>query len=630
MTTFDSMRRAHCPPRRFSNPGNPGFLLIQLLVTSVAEHLLASVTSRNRVLALTLRVCCAVLCLLASVTLIGAASAQSVAASSVDPRPGVLMIFGNQGARPSNTSIEAALRAELEAALPGRVDVFAEPLDLESSRGMSYDESLAKDLRAKYRNRNLRAIVTVGPAALRFMLAYRRSVAPRVPMVYTGVSAETVGELAPPADVGGVSIDFALVRTLNLAVSLHPQARKIVMPVGASDLDRLWKRRVGAVAEQIRPPIPVEFREGLSFPELQRDLAELDAGAIIFVPVYRADTEGRMFLGTQLVDKLSQLSRAPIYTPFEDGIGVGAIGGYVVDYAQQGKLAGEPLIRILEGATPNAIPRAVSISTPTFDARQLGRWRIDETLLPQGSVVKYRQASIVDRYRWHIAAALLALLLQAIVITGLLIERRRRRSAELETRKRFTEMAHMNRSVSIGVLSASIAHEINQPLGAILNNAGAAELLMAQRPPALKDIVEILGDVKRDTQRVNDVMARIRVLLGKRDFELRDVDLNRSVAEVMDFLAPEASIRGVVLQPELDATLRSVFADIVQLQQILVNLLLNGMDAMRDNAAGTRRLVLRTTQASDHEAEVTVTDTGQGICAGSVAPRQRVLVGDDV
>ena len=302
-----------------------------------------------------------------------------------------------------------------------------------------------------------------------------------------------------------------------------------------------------------------------------------------------------------------------IYTVFEDGIGRGAIGGYINSYAQQGSLAGQAVARILKGTPPSAIAIPAATSAPTFDARQLGRWRIDETLLPQGSVIKFQQASVLERYRWHIAVAVGALLLQAIVIAGLLIERRRRRSAERETRKRFAEMAHMNRSVALGTLSASIAHEINQPLGAISNNASAAELFMKESPPALADVVEVLADIRRDNQRASDVVARIRTLLRKDAFALRDVDLNRCVSDVVAFLDAEASIRGVLLHPELDHGLPAVSADSVQLQQVVMNLALNGMDAMRDNPPGTRKLIFRTSRADESCAEVSIVDAGTGI-----------------
>ena len=120
--------------------------------------------------------------------------------------------------------------------------------------------------------------------------------------------------------------------------------------------------------------------------------------------------------------------------------------------------------------------------------------------------------------------------------------------AESESRKRFSEMAHMNRRVALGEMSASIAHELNQPLGAIRNNAGAAELLLKADPPRLQEVAEILSDIKRDDQRASDIIARIRKMLRKTDFEVRDIDLNAAIGEAVKLLAEEAAVKGVTPQ----------------------------------------------------------------------------------
>ena len=98
----------------------------------------------------------------------------------------------------------------------------------------------------------------------------------------------------------------------------------------------------------------------------------------------------------------------------------------------------------------------------------------------------------------------------------------------------------MNRRVALGEMSGAIAHELNQPLGAIRNNAGAAELLLKSDPPKLEEVAEILGDIKRDDQRASDIIARIRQLLRKTEFELRDMDVNEAIDESVKMLAAEA------------------------------------------------------------------------------------------
>ena len=194
-----------------------------------------------------------------------------------------------------------------------------------------------------------------------------------------------------------------------------------------------------------------------------------------------------------------------------------------------------------------------------------------------------------------------------------LVQGRRRRLAEAESLMRFSQVAHMNRRLAMGEISASIAHELNQPLGAIHNNAGAAELLIKADPPKLQEVAEILADIKRDSQRASDVLARMRKLLYKADFQVQNTDLNEAIDETIKMLYAEASDKEVFVTAELESGLPKVAADRVQLQQVMINLALNALDAMHSQPAAKGVLTIRSRRANDREAEVSVADTGHGI-----------------
>jgi C4-dicarboxylate-specific signal transduction histidine kinase len=243
---------------------------------------------------------------------------------------------------------------------------------------------------------------------------------------------------------------------------------------------------------------------------------------------------------------------------------------------------------------------------------------LDERRLPDGCEIRFAERSLWRRYAWQIAAALAIIAAQTMLIVTLLTQRRRRRVAEAEVRKSLSEVAHMNRRVSMGELSASIAHELNQPLGAIRNNAGTAEILIKAQPPRLEEVAEILADIKRDDQRASDIIARIRSLLRKSDFQVREMDLNEAIEQIVKLLGGEASARGVLIQAELAPGLPKVSADNVQLQQVILNLALNGMEAMHDLPADRRLLTIRSRRANDREAEISVADSGAGIAEESI------------
>ena len=184
--------------------------------------------------------------------------------------------------------------------------------------------------------------------------------------------------------------------------------------------------------------------------------------------------------------------------------------------------------------------------------------------------------------------------LQAAVIIGLIYERRRRRKAEVEARQRMSELAHMNRHATVGELSTSLAHELSQPLGAILANAETAELIVDSPSPDLDEIKGVLAHIKRDDQRASEIIRRLRNILKKSPSEAKDIDLNEVVREVFDFLSVEASARDVTLTnvPAPDAL--QVHGDRIQIQQVILNLIVNGMEAMAGAPNGQRRIIGRT------------------------------------
>ena len=174
-----------------------------------------------------------------------------------------------------------------------------------------------------------------------------------------------------------------------------------------------------------------------------------------------------------------------------------------------------------------------------FDWRQLQRFGISESRLPPGSEVRFREFGLWERYRWQMIAIFFALLLQAALIAWLLFEHHRRRIAEMKLRARLLEVIHLNRTATAGALSASVAHELNQPLGAILSYAEAAEALSQGRPARHRaGSNEILANIRRDDQRAADIISHLRGLLKKRDeIELQEFDLNEAFAMRSTFFA---------------------------------------------------------------------------------------------
>jgi signal transduction histidine kinase/integral membrane sensor domain MASE1 len=202
--------------------------------------------------------------------------------------------------------------------------------------------------------------------------------------------------------------------------------------------------------------------------------------------------------------------------------------------------------------------------------------------------------------------------LQLRLLGGVLANALSRRQAELEAERLRQDLAHIGRISAVGELTASLAHELNQPLGAILSNAQAAQRLLGAERIDLDEIREILRDIVTDDKRAGEVIRRLRALLTKGELERKPLYVNDVVRDVARLVRSAASARKVSLSVELAADLPQVLGDRVQLQQVVLNLVLNGLEAMRERAS-ERGLLVRTARGGATKVEVAVQDSGAGI-----------------
>jgi signal transduction histidine kinase len=195
----------------------------------------------------------------------------------------------------------------------------------------------------------------------------------------------------------------------------------------------------------------------------------------------------------------------------------------------------------------------------------------------------------------------------------------RRRIAEEALSKARSELAHAVRVMSLGALTASIAHEVNQPLTGIITNAGTCVRMLTAEPPDIKGACETARRMLRDGNRASEVIARLRALFGKKQPKTELVDLNEAAREVLALSLSELQRHRVVLRADLAAELPPVSGDRVQLQQVILNLLLNAVEAMARVEDGARVLVIATAQEEGERVRLSVQDSGVGLDAPALA-----------
>lgn len=201
---------------------------------------------------------------------------------------------------------------------------------------------------------------------------------------------------------------------------------------------------------------------------------------------------------------------------------------------------------------------------------------------------------------------------QLIALTMQMILSRRHRRARIATEQRYAELTHSARLCMAGEIIAAVAHEVTQPLSAILSNAETAELLL-QRQPDLAMLREIVADIRRDDLRASGIVQQLRSLLRKRELQFESINVNNLAAQALRLIHSAAIHRNIVIRTALEPKLPPVDADPIHLLQVLLNLLLNAMDAMHETASDARSLDVRTAVRDCRAIEVMVTDTGHGM-----------------
>jgi signal transduction histidine kinase len=503
-----------------------------------------------------------------------------------------------------------ALRSKLNATSP--ISIFLEQLELERFGGERYEKILKTYLESKYGDQPLGVIVAFGSAALDFVLRHRIAMWSGVPIVFVMVDETYLQRLSIPSNVTGRTARVKFRDLLSAANFVVPNLEQIAI-VG----DR-WEIQTAFRHFKDEIPVVVTGLEiidliGMPMRELRKRVSVLpERTAIVYTSIF-SDGEGTSYPPVDALGFVAQAANRPIVVAAETFVGLGGIGGYVLTPVPVGEEAADLVLRILNGESASAIPIAEgNVVRPIFDWRQMQQWGVSPSRLPPGSEIRFREPTAWERYRWQITTTAAVIVLQTALITGLVYERRRRRNAEVETRQRMSELAHMNRYATAGELSSSIAHELNQPLGAILSNAETAELLLNSPSANLEELKEILADIRRDDQRANEVILRLRRLLKKAAVDFRNVDLNDTVREVLEFLEAHATEHDITLVKDLEPHGPRVKGDRIQLQQVIVNLVVNGMEAIGDSQQ-ERQVTIRTHFVDGAWVELSVADTGAGI-----------------
>jgi signal transduction histidine kinase len=555
--------------------------------------------------------------------------AAVAAAPAPDEPYRVLVLHSFRNSLPVNTDWYKGLVRGFASTSGMEVWIDTETLDLARVRDASYLNNLRHIFYRKYRDPKPQLIIPTYTPALQFLLDYGEELFPGIPIVFLGADNRFVAARELPPHITGITTYRDIAGTLELALQVHHDTRRVAVIVGAGRIDKDFERDARQAFQPLAGRIEFLWLRGLPSVELTEAVRQLPPDTVILYLVQLEDRNGKRHVPISTLQVLAPAARAPIYGLWDTLLGHGVIGGRMVTIEEDGFQAAQMALRILRGEAPAAV--AVidrSQNRAIFDGRELVRWHIDEERLPADSEVRHRQLSLWEAYRTGIIVTGLVIGAQGLLILALLLNRSRlrriqavlrneyelRRSAETDSLRQRRKLEKFSKERTLGAMATGIAHEVNQPLIAIQNYAQAAKRRLGGTVEQTHKLTELLEKIEQQADRAGDIIQHIRTLVTTDIPEMRPVSLYSIIAQAIRIMEPECEQRGCRVDCEPAAGLPAVRTDELQIQLVLVNLLQNAVysiKSMEDKADRVVRIEAREINA--REVQVSVADRGPGI-----------------
>ena len=667
----------------------------------------------------------------------------------------ILVVFSYHEGLPWETRIEENLYTTLASTPDLNIELNIEHTDLVRYHEKGYLKKLEDLYRHKYSNPKMDLIIGFDDEAVGMLLDYGEKLFPEIPMVLITAERKTLQKDFLKPNMTSLLWGADIRANVELIGEILPQTRHIFVVAGTSASDLAVLKLAQASLGENTKRFAIRYLTDISANDLIKKATQLPKQSALLYLSFSQDTEGKSFIPREILSILSKQVNIPVFGIIDTYLGHGIVGGNLLSAELQGKRCAEIALRILRGESPKDIIPERMLNQLMFDWRQLKRWGIIEDKLPAGSIVRYKEFSIWDTYRWHIIAITSFCLLELILIIRLLVQRKRqyrtklklkkseekfatifksiplpvflldkdrrildfnrsahetvtssgwemkedgfgnvfrcihslgapqgcgfcassedctihrvvsdtfmtgqlhhqveaklmigngqeqhekyllvstvpldfaeerqvllyldditeRRNTELQFQKHRIELSYMARRAAIGEVTASLAHELNQPFTAILSSSQAARRFLTSNPPNLNRVQGILDHIVKDVVRTSDLIRSLRALLSKSELQIQSLDINEIIREIVTTMKSYAAIENVLIEMDLSKDLPSVWCDKIHMEQVVMNLILNGTEAMI-TSEHIRKLIISTETYDDKMIKVSVRDFGKGL-----------------
>jgi signal transduction histidine kinase len=551
------------------------------------------------------------LCRALAVILLLASPFVCSAAGAVESKRVMLLHSFGRDIRPWSDYAQS-VRSELRRQSPWPLDITDHSLISARSHNDDSERPFVEYLRALFAKRPIDLIVSIGAPAAGFVQRHRGEFFAATPMVFTAVEQRRIQYSNLGASDTVVSIRIDSLALMANILQVLPATKNVQVIVGTSPIEEFWREEIRKETMPLADRVTFTFYDDLSFEEILKHVAALPPHSAVFWESMIVDAAGVVHDGEAAFKRLHAAAKAPIFGYYEPNIGEGLVGGPYAAVLDTSRQTAAAAVRIFGGENAGDIRMPpIEFATPKFDWREMQRWGISESRLPPGSMIVFRDPTPWEQYRLQIRAIGALILLQTALIVWLFYERRYRHRAETAVRDGMSELTKMNRLAAAGELSASIAHEVNQPLTGIVTRAGAARRWLAGEKPEIDRARAALDQIERAGLHASEIIQNVRAIFKRDPQNKAPLDINRIILSVVALGRHELQRHQIELQTELDDRLPSITGNEVQLQQVILNLVMNAVEAM--HFARPRVLRIQSNRSKSGAVCVSIEDNGGGI-----------------
>ena len=469
------------------------------------------------------------------------------------------------------------IRTELDRQSPWPLDIIEFSLVTARFSDENPEAPFIEYLRVLFAKHPLDLIVSIGAPAANFVQRHRQELFLTTPMIFTTVEQRRIqfANLTENDTVVAVAHDFPAV--IENILRVLPETKTIAVVNGNSSLEKLWLQDLQKDFAPFSDRVSFIWWNDRSFEDILKQAPALPPHSAIFWHLMNVDAAGVQHEGEKALARLYAVANAPIFSFADVFFGRELVGGPMHSVLEGSRETATAAIRILGGEKAGEIKiPPTRFAAPKFDWREMQRWGISENRLPSGSEILFRNPTAWEQYRAYILAVIAAILIQSALIFWLLYEHWRRQRAEILVLSTMSELTNVNRMATVGQLSASIAHEVRQPLAAILANAQAA--LRWLEKANVEEVREGLKGIVSEGHRASDIITNLRAMFKHDVQEKALVDVNKIVLSVLALVRIDLQKQKIELRTQLDDQIPEVLGSEVQLQQVISNLVMNAIE----------------------------------------------------